>query len=466
MAIFRVQRVRDPVHGLIVFAASGEDKRRDECAWNLVNTPEFQRLRRIRQLGVSEFTFPGATHTRFAHSIGVFHTARILVGVVKRIKGDDFDPNRANVATLAALLHDVGHGPFSHAFEAVQKSRGAQRKHEDWSAEIIRNPDAGIFRALEAFRSGMAEDVAKLVASSSPADEYHAIVSSSFDADRLDYLRRDRLMTGSGAGAIDYDWLIDNIRIADVSVAGDDDEEGPKFPTFCLDQKALQAAEAFLLARFHLFEQVYLHKTTRGVETMMRVLLGRVAAAAGKPELATTLGLAHDDPLLTFFAQDGECAKNYLALDDLAVWAAVACMAKGGDLPASDFARRLRDRRLLKAFDVNSEFPVKPGETFERTEARRQREIAKIEKRIGKEFDATIFKDAEKLDVYGEIGADEAKRHKKLSILLKDGTTREITQLSPTIKTLIGRRNFVRYYGADDSIRRVGLGGRKHVETR
>jgi HD superfamily phosphohydrolase len=200
---YREQRVRDPVHGLIVFTAHGEYARVDQAAWQLLNTPEFQRLRRIRQLGVTELTFPGATHTRFAHSMGVFHTARRLGELIKHHTSQDadFDPVRARIATLAALLHDIGHGPFSHAFESVQKHRGVAKRHEKWTAEIIRDRNGKISSILEnQFRRGATSEIADMLEAENPTDEYHAIVSSSFDADRLDYLRRDRLMTGSGAG--------------------------------------------------------------------------------------------------------------------------------------------------------------------------------------------------------------------------------------------------------------------------
>ncbi|WP_114374492.1 HD domain-containing protein [Elioraea thermophila] len=115
------KRLRDPVHGLIVFAVENDPV--DRLAWRLLDTPELQRLRRIRQLGVSEFTFPGAVHTRFAHSIGVFHMARTLVRVIAREmarNGETQDDRKAEVALIAALLHDLGHGPFSHSFEHVQ----------------------------------------------------------------------------------------------------------------------------------------------------------------------------------------------------------------------------------------------------------------------------------------------------------------------------------------------------------
>jgi len=113
------KRLRDPVHGLIVFDDM-DPLGIDLLAWSLIDTPEFQRLRRIRQLGVSEFTFPGAVHTRFAHSIGVFHTARTLVQVITReMKRNqrEPEPEKAKVALIATLLHDLGHGPFSHTFD-------------------------------------------------------------------------------------------------------------------------------------------------------------------------------------------------------------------------------------------------------------------------------------------------------------------------------------------------------------
>ena len=456
-SVYREQRVRDPVHGLILFTASGPQSRVDQTAWQLLNTPEFQRLRRIRQLGVTEFTFPGATHTRFAHSIGVFHTARRLSLLIKQSVADpDFDSDRASTAVLAALLHDVGHGPFSHAFETVQKQRGVEKRHEKWTSEIIRNRDGKIFPILNKFRNGIADEIADLLAAENPTDEYHAIVSSSFDADRLDYLRRDRLMTGSGAGAIDFDWLMDNIRIAEVNLGSDDEEEGPAFKTFCLSEKALQAAEAFLLARYWLFEQVYLHKTTRGVETILRRILEIVAEAAETGDLRK-LDLDENDPFIRFFRGGGETLENYLRLDDFAAWALLSRLAACSDRTASGLAERVRDRRLLKCIDINSTNPIKPGEEMQALESRRQILMSKIEANVGEKLGKSVFRDAEPISVYGEVGGDDAKKHKKLSIQLKDGTTREITQLSPAIRTLVGKRSIVRYFCATDSERRGAL---------
>jgi uncharacterized protein len=269
-----VQRIRDPIHGLIKF----EDDV-DKHAWCLLESSDFQRLRRIRQLGFSEFTFPGATHTRFAHSVGVYHNARRLMKVVEKSEGKNFDKPRAHDVLLAALLHDVGHGPFSHAFEkareelAIDNKHGPIEKHEKFSAKIIRDTTGSIFEILSKVEIGLPDRIAKMIETENPSDIYHAVLSSSFDADRLDFLVRDRYMSGTGVGAIDVDWLIDNLTEKLVNVGQDDDPDPQMIPTFVFKHKGRQAAEDFLLSRYRLYTEVYLHKTTRGFEAILSRLL-------------------------------------------------------------------------------------------------------------------------------------------------------------------------------------------------
>src|SRR5262249_11903062 len=155
--------------------------------WSLLETSEFQRLRRIKQRGVSEFVYPGATHSRFSHSIGAFHNARRLLRLIereiwlRRAEGE-FNERRAQVAVLAALLHDLGHGPFSHAFEEAlraiseRRSRGSKssvKKHEIWTAEIVENKAGQVFQILEADK-GLAQEIADLLRADTPTDMYHA----------------------------------------------------------------------------------------------------------------------------------------------------------------------------------------------------------------------------------------------------------------------------------------------------
>ena len=131
----KAQRVRNPVHDLIQFKGEGLEA----YCWEVVQTRPFQRLRRIKQLGFSEITFPGATHSRLAHSLGVFNAARQLTSVVRELKGNGgFDSLAADAAVAAALVHDIGHGPFSHTFETAAAMAGFGVDHEDWTVRIIR----------------------------------------------------------------------------------------------------------------------------------------------------------------------------------------------------------------------------------------------------------------------------------------------------------------------------------------
>lgn len=440
----RTQRVRDPVHGLIIFRA---DSALDQLAWKLLDTPEFQRLRRIKQLGVTDFIFPSATHTRFAHCIGVFHTARRLVEVIDRelrAAGEQPNEKREQIAIIAALLHDLGHGPFSHTFEGVQKSLGVAKHHEKWTAEIIRNSAGKIRPLLDTFWEGesFCEAVAELLEAEDPKDIYHAVVSSSFDADRLDYLRRDRLMTGTGAGAIDFDWLMEQVRVREIEIEAPDagvNMEAVRVPTFCFAPKALPAAEQFLLARYTLHEQVYFHKTTRCIEQMIAKLLRIVAKHAAKKSTIKETGLDTDHPLIRFFAKDGEILENYLALDDVVITDAIRQLRMAPDVTLSTLARRLRDRDLYKTLDLAS-FGHDDG--VQRQNARR----------IDRDFSAKIkseqiIKDESAVaSIYTQIGGDDERAHKRLHILDARKGPVEITEVSELIDTLRKPKRYTRYY--------------------
>ena len=185
------QRIRDPLHDLIEFSTSELER----TLWKVVQTRPFQRLRRVKQLGFSDLVYPGASHSRFAHSIGVFHTARQLMEVVHRYVSEDQE-SKEKRALAAALVHDLGHGPFSHAFEQVGSRLGLKlADHENMSDALIRHSE--VSEVLNELGSGFANDVANIIQKDGIKTVQHAVVSSQFDADRLDYMRRDRLMTGT-----------------------------------------------------------------------------------------------------------------------------------------------------------------------------------------------------------------------------------------------------------------------------
>jgi HD superfamily phosphohydrolase len=349
----------------------------------------------------------------------------------------------AEVALIAALLHDLGHGPFSHTFEGVQDSRGVKKRHETWTADIIRNPDGKIRSLLESHRAGFTEEVAALLEKEDPEHIYHAIVSSSFDADRLDYLRRDKLMTGTGAGGIDFDWLVENVRVAEIEIEAPNEDGGEprRVPTFCLTAKALPAAEQFLLARYTLHQQVYFHKATRCVEHMIGKLLRAVARlAAGKKSDLKKSGLPENHPLIRFFAKGGETVGNYLALDDALVFGAIDAMSQAEDADVAEIATRLRERSLYKTLDM-AEF----GEDFGRQRGR----LRRIRERFADQIKAetVMLDDKAAIGIYAEIGGDEERMHKKLHIL-DNGNPIEISRLSSLIHALETKKQFTRLYFA------------------
>ncbi|WP_166673705.1 HD domain-containing protein [Rhodovulum visakhapatnamense] len=342
-----IQRIRDPIHNLIEFDTRNELER---VAWTLLQSRPFQRLRRVKQLGFSELVYPGATHTRFAHSIGVFHTARELMEIVQA-KTQEKQESREKIALAAALVHDVGHGPFSHAFETVGERLGLRlADHEVMSDELIRNGEIAEILNREVM-SGFAANVANMIKKEGKITLHNSVVSSQFDADRLDYMQRDRMMTGSKHSAIDLTWLLANLEIGEVETGVDDAAVG-HVPTFVIGPKAIQAAEAYVLGLFQLYPTIYFHKTTRGAEKLFAEILVRLVMLVKDGEPGKT-GLPSNHPLIKF-ANAPESLDTALALDDTVVWGALQLLQDADDRLLAQFAERLLNRKLFKCFDVRA----------------------------------------------------------------------------------------------------------------
>ena len=354
----REQRIRDPVHGLIVFSMSDNFER---LMWSLLNTSEFQRLRRIKQLGFSELVYPGATHTRFSHSVGVFHTSRELVRILETLLGNTFSQEKANVAMCSALLHDLGHGPFSHAFEGAERARKVRKKHEKWTVEIIR-ADTEVGRLLSSYDECFRSSVASLLEQEHPVDIYSSIVSSQFDADRIDYLQRDRMMTGTEYAGLDWDWLLHNLEIEKLTIGGDDEQDPFEVEGLILGAKGLKAAESYLLGRYHMYTQVYMHKATRAAEKMLESLLKRTAYLLNSNNPSKT-GLPNNHPLRMYYGENGNTLEHYLRLDDATIWGGLTLMERARDNKIAKLASRLRNRVLYKCLDVGALHKIVGGDT-------------------------------------------------------------------------------------------------------
>jgi uncharacterized protein len=441
----KARRIRDPVHDLIPF---GTDKF-EQMAWKLLELPEFQRLRRIKQLGFTELVFPGATHTRFAHSVGVFHTARQLAQCIRLQVGQSFNEERAHTAMAAALVHDVGHGPFSHAFEAAATSFSEKKHHEDWTAEIVTGK-TGVNRVLESYRTGFSTEVADLIVAETPADIYASIVSSQFDADRLDYLRRDRMMAGVLHGGFDFSWLLANLEVGAVPLTQDDEIIG-EVEALILGTKALQAAESYVLGLFHLYFTVYFHKTTRGAEKMLTALLKRIAELirGGSGHLT---GLSSTHPIYAFVITSS--ISDYLWLDDTSIWGSLVDLSKAKDEIVSYLAIRLACRRIYKALDVGTALQAKGGEAA----------VAKFKMRLSEWQKSKgvgpidVFSDTAKRNPYQRKGLETPDVLKKVLIRRSDGTNFEdLRDRSEVVKALEEKALF-RVYVRDNSTRKAVLG--------
>ncbi|MHB1302954.1 MAG: HD domain-containing protein [Acidiphilium sp.] len=438
MTTAKVQRVRDPVHNLIEFGASKATEELELVLWDVIQTRPFQRLRRIKQLGFSELVFPGATHTRFAHSIGVFHTARLVLGAIERSMGRAgivYGANRAQHALAAALVHDVGHGMFSHAFEAVGKAlKLPLADHASVSGILIR--DSEITRALDdRLGPGFAGNVADLIAREQPRDVYDSVVTSQFDADRLDYMQRDRMMTGVHSGAVDVTWLLNNLEVTPIVVSVDD-EQVRTVESLVLGPKAYHVAESYVLALFHLYPNIYFHKATRGAEIVLRDLVLRLFTLHTEGNIAAS-GLPGNHPLVRFVQEPNEI-ERVQALDDTVLWGALPMLAEADDRQIATRARQLLDRKLLTCFDIwNTAASTLAPAGREEPKARVER-IARINLTCDRvlarqgEVSGVMFDDY-KRDPYKRF--QDSRTPPNQIHIMQDGKPRDMAELSSVVES-------------------------------
>lgn len=326
----------------------------------------------------------------------------------------------------------------------MAKRRGSkpQTRHEIWTGEIIRG-DTALGASIGAvLGEDGRKDVASLLLQETPTDIYSAIVSSQLDADRLDYIRRDRLMTGAQHGGFDFSWLLANLEVDYVTFATDG-EEFAKAQMLILGSKSFQAAEAFVLCLFHLYFAVYFHKATRSAEKMLTALLVRMGALCdeGTPE---RIGLEPSHPLVAF-VNDGTLG-NYLSLDDSVVWGSLPLLSRADDRVIASLAHRILTRELYKTVPLPEAF--RSDENLEL----RARLRAAISKACadGDLDEYEVFEDAPRRSPYKRHGYDSPEALSKVFIRdQSDGRHKDLSGLSDVVRSL-QEKSIFRIYSRDE----------------
>ncbi|MET0342770.1 MAG: HD domain-containing protein [Polyangiales bacterium] len=343
--------LRDPIHGLVAFEGP-----RERVIKRLLATREVQRLRRVRQLGLASLVFPGAEHSRFSHAIGTAHVMGRLLDRIATVESvlpptERLDDEARRDALAAALLHDIGHGPFSHLFEEVFADAP---RHEVWTAALLRDPDTEVHNALEELGRGTAERVARLVSGQHRLSYLGHAISGTLDVDRCDYLLRDSHMTGVRYGNYDLEWLLRALSFGEVH-----EPDGRRAYVLAIEgRKGLPPIEGFFLARNFMYNQVYHHKAVRAGEVLVRAIFARAMEL-----LRDGIDLGADIPRAFAAVARGDrpSVSAYLELDDAALTACIAGWQAVRDPVLSDLCRRLMVRALPKTLPLADTVEAAPS---------------------------------------------------------------------------------------------------------
>lgn len=327
---------RDPIHGLMRF-----DKEEDRLVLDLIESPEVQRLRWIRLLGLITFVYPGAEHSRFFHSLG---TAYLMKRVIERVQSLKKKPEFKKIAVhisdyrelllCTALLHDIGHLPFSHILEEF-----TGETHESWTIRLLTHPKGEVYQKLGAADKHYPKQIAQIIARTFKPSFAVKLISSQLDVDRMDYLLRDSCYTGVEYGRFDLDWLLHSLRII---------EKGGDWELAIELRKGGRAAEGYVLARYYMYQQVYHHKTSRAAGIHVLKILHRAADL-----LKANEKLLVNEPLRKLLIDCKRISpEEFLKLDDVVLLSTFREWMNSGDEVLSDLCTRLNQRRIFKTVEI------------------------------------------------------------------------------------------------------------------
>lgn len=314
--------LRDPVHGYIHITSP--------VIWRLLDTPEFQRLRRIRQLGGVFQLYHTAEHSRFSHSLGVYEIVRRMTEEVPDI-GGSLSRQEKLVVLCAALLHDVGHGPYSHSFERLSHC-----SHEQMTVRLILE-DTDIHTVLAEADPSLPAQVAAVIQGTCPNPLLCDLISSQLDADRMDYLLRDAYETGTSYGTFDLERILRCLRV--------------KNGRLCIKESGMHSVEDYIMARYHMYWQVYLHPVARAYEVMLQLFFDRYSEVRSQLKIDLLENVFHLSELTCF-----------LELDDYRLVTGLQQASVSDDRILADLADRLLNRRLfdwIEEPDPSQEFQIR-----------------------------------------------------------------------------------------------------------
>jgi len=376
--------MRDPIHGYIHVD--------DQIIWDCINAKEMQRLRRIHQLGGDFQIYHTAEHSRFAHSLGVYEIVRRMVNEIEELKLRLSDYEKLTVM-LAGLLHDIGHGPFSHAFEAVSLT-----KHEEYTCKII-TESSEVHSILARADASLSKDIADIIKGCHRNDLLNQIVSGQLDADRMDYLLRDAYFTGTSYGHFDLERIIRTIRIVDQRMT--------------VKESGIHSVEDYIMARYHMYWQVYLHPVARSYEGLLVLLFRRMKDLYRKdPDELREVGM-----LIPFLKETPATIDELFLLDEAAAFYGLAVLRNHPDPILKDLTCRILDRNLFEYETISDE--------------KRIAQLKQLAEAAGYLSDYYIYSDTAAQTLYSPYQRNESGHN--IWILGEDQTVKELSTISPLV---------------------------------
>ncbi|MEC1565176.1 HD domain-containing protein [Bacillus velezensis] len=386
---------KDPVHRYVHV--------RDKLIWDLIGTREFQRLRRIKQLGTTYLTFHGAEHSRFNHSLGVYEIVRRMVDDV--FKGrPEWDDNERELCLSAALLHDLGHGPFSHSFEKV-----FHLDHEDYTREIILG-DTEVNQVLRKAGPGFPQDVAEVIAKTYKNKQVVSLISSQIDADRMDYLQRDAYYTGVSYGHFDMERILRVMR--------------PREDQIVIKQSGMHAVEDYIMSRYQMYWQVYFHPVTRSAEVILTKILHRAKQLHEEGYIFTHA------PVHFYSIFEGKLTlADYLKLDEAIILYYFQAWEEEEDPILSDLCRRFINRQLFQYAEFN------PNE-----EMSAYFELTALFKEAGIDPNYYLVVDSSSDLPYDFYRPGEEEERLPIHLLTQKDQIKELSRQSAIVESISGKR--------------------------